>query len=64
MEGATVVEAGSAEGEEVLGCLGDGLAEYLDFEVAFGGMQLSRESAHCCLEACSVHSTGWEGDSQ
>lgn len=38
MEGRGIVEARGAEGEEVLGSFGDGLAEDLELDVAFGGV--------------------------
>jgi hypothetical protein len=41
VEGAAVVEARGAEGEEVLRRLGDRFAEDLDFDVAAGGVQLA-----------------------
>lgn len=40
MEGRLVVGAGRTEGEKVLCGLGDGLAVYLDLDVAVGGVQL------------------------
>lgn len=40
VEGTAVVEAGCTEGEEVLSGLGDGLAEYLELEITFAGVQL------------------------
>lgn len=45
VEGAAVVEAGGAEGEEVFGRLGDRLAEELELDVAARGMQLGPRSA-------------------
>ena len=40
VEGAVGVKARGAESEEVLACLGDGLAEELELERAAGGVQL------------------------
>lgn len=40
VEGRVVVRAGSAQGKEVLGCVGDGFAEDLELDVAMGGMEL------------------------
>lgn len=40
MEGAAIVEARGAEGEEVLGGLGHGFAEELELEVTVGGVEL------------------------
>lgn len=46
VKGTAIVEAGSAEGEEVLSCLRDRLAEYLELDVSFGGVELTRLLAH------------------
>jgi hypothetical protein len=40
VEGAVVVFAGCAEGEEILGCFGRGFAEDFEFEVTEGGVKL------------------------
>lgn len=45
VEGTAIVEGRGAEGEEVLGCLGDRLAEDLNLDVAFGSVQLRVVSA-------------------
>ena len=47
VEGAAIVEVGGAQGEEVLGCLGDGLAEDLELELTARGVQLERLLARC-----------------
>ncbi len=40
MEGRAIVEGAGAEGQEVLGGLGDGFAEDFEFEVTVGGVEL------------------------
>lgn len=46
VDGAGVVEGGGAEGEEVCGCLGDGLAEDFELEGAEGCVECD---GHCAI---------------
>lgn len=52
MDGSACVLAGSAEGEEVVGGLGDGGAEDLEFEVAVSGVEGDGHVVEGTVQAC------------